>query len=176
VPCPEAWVGEGKGGENGVGGGQEQAIEEILKDEDVAGRVDEELLKDVDAVGAGVNPDKAKSGDDDPLHTGKGLVDKDDKSIKPSDAELEAMHIQFTIRMNDLHRHLNCKLPNMWYNSFLKRLLSDEQRHVVRNGWSLCKTKEPLTQESIEFNKSIYHRVGEENVSLTSLYTLRPRQ
>ncbi|KAF6154190.1 hypothetical protein GIB67_016442 [Kingdonia uniflora] len=93
-----------------------------------------------------VNPDEAENADDDPLHSGEGLVDKDvdisqasliilepkdkfkmqDKSIKPTDAELEDIQIHFTIRMNDLYRHHDCKLFYVLHNLLLERRLSNE--------------------------------------------------
>ncbi|KAF6159488.1 hypothetical protein GIB67_032259 [Kingdonia uniflora] len=56
VPCPEAHVGDRNGGENQVGDGQEQAVKEILKDEDPSGVANEKILKDVvDVVRAWVD-------------------------------------------------------------------------------------------------------------------------
>ncbi|KAF6150102.1 hypothetical protein GIB67_035712 [Kingdonia uniflora] len=95
-------------------GGQEQADEEILKDVIAPGD-----------WGLQVNPDEVENAHDDPLHTSEGVWDEDvemsqanikEKSIKPSDAELEDMQIQFTIRINDLHRHLDNKLPDVLYD------------------------------------------------------------
>ncbi|KAF6152915.1 hypothetical protein GIB67_029157 [Kingdonia uniflora] len=99
VPCLKAQVEEGNGGENEVSGGQEKAVEEILKDGDTVGGVMKKFSKMLMRLGLGlilnftqkrrwtilslnqylweVNHNEAKSGDDDPLHTGERLVDKD---------------------------------------------------------------------------------------------------
>ncbi|KAF6137550.1 hypothetical protein GIB67_031829 [Kingdonia uniflora] len=69
-----------------------------------------------------------------------------------------------------LHAHLDELLPRVLLESFIQRLISQDEKNQVDQVWPL--RKDELSPEAKKSNRSTYMMIGEEAVCLNALYIL----
>ncbi|KAF6166901.1 hypothetical protein GIB67_020335 [Kingdonia uniflora] len=91
-----------------------------------------------------------------------------------TDEDINGRTFSLAYQMNLLHAHLNELLTGVLFEYFIQRPISQDEKNQVDQVWSL--RKDELSPEVMDYNKSIYRRIGKEIVCLNALYTLHPKE